>query len=132
MTDGGVLVGIKKPLAQTIVAHTLAVMVTRLNFKLRKNDCISSLFLEHCKADIRRETRTKSGEAKSVQWNLSIPDTLGPKQTVLILEVSLLILFIYTHLHCNGTTTDCLYYREVLSYYRVSTRDVVIVICNCN
>ena len=49
-----------------------------------------------------------------VQWNLSVPDTLGPQKTVLIIEVSLFHRFIYTHLYCNGTTTDCPYYRGVL------------------
>ena len=48
------------------------------------------------------------------QSNLSIQDTLGPKETALIIEVSLFHRFIYTHLYCNGTTTDCPYYRGVL------------------
>ena len=50
----------------------------------------------------------------AIQRNLSIPDTLGPQKTVLIIEVSLFHRFIYTHLYCNGTTTDCPYYRGVL------------------
>ena len=50
----------------------------------------------------------------TLQWNLSIPDTLGPQKTVLIIEVSLFHRFIYTHLYCNGSTTDCPYYRGVL------------------
>ena len=39
---------------------------------------------------------------------------MGPQLTVLIIEVSLFHRFIYTHLYCNGTTTDCPYYRGVL------------------
>ena len=39
---------------------------------------------------------------------------LGTQNTVLIIEVSLFHRFIYTHLYCNGTTTDCPYYRGVL------------------
>ena len=39
---------------------------------------------------------------------------MGPQLTVLIIEVSLFHWFIYTHLYCNGTTTDCPYYRGVL------------------
>ena len=39
---------------------------------------------------------------------------MGPQLTVLIIEVSLSHRFIYTHLYCNGTTTDCPYYRGVL------------------
>ena len=34
--------------------------------------------------------------------------------TVLIIQVSLFQRYIYTHLYCNGTTTDCPYYRGVL------------------
>ena len=49
-----------------------------------------------------------------LQWNLSIPDTLGPQKTVLIVEVFLFHRFIYTHLYCNGTTTHCPHYRGVL------------------
>ena len=49
-----------------------------------------------------------------IQWNLSILDTLGPQKTVLIIEVSLFHRVIYTHLYCNGTTTECPDYRGVL------------------
>ena len=31
-----------------------------------------------------------------------------PQKTVLIIEVSLFHRFVYTHLYCNGTTTDCM------------------------
>ena len=44
-----------------------------------------------------------------IQSNLSIPDTLGPSKTVLIIEVSLPQRFIYTHLYCSGTTVNCPY-----------------------
>ena len=44
----------------------------------------------------------------------SIYIAMGPQLTVLIVEVSLFHRFIYTHLYCNGTTTDCPYYRSVL------------------
>ncbi len=49
-----------------------------------------------------------------VQSNLSIPDTLGPNETVPITEVSSFHRFIYTHLYCIGTTTTCPDYRGVL------------------
>ena len=49
-----------------------------------------------------------------VQYNLSILDTLGPNNTVLIMEVSLFQRFINTHLYCIGTDTTCPDYRGVL------------------
>ena len=45
-----------------------------------------------------------------VQSNLSIPNTLGPSKTVLIIEVSLIQRFIYI---VSGTTVNCPYYRGV-------------------
>ena len=49
-----------------------------------------------------------------IQSNLSIPDTLGPNKTVLIIEVSLFQRFINTHYYCIGTDTTCPDYRGVL------------------
>ena len=49
-----------------------------------------------------------------VQYNLPILDTLGPNNTVLIMEVSLFQRFISTHLYCIGTDTTCPDYRGVL------------------
>ena len=49
-----------------------------------------------------------------VQSGLSIPDTLGPNKTVLIIEVSLFQRFINTHYYCIGTDTTCPHYRGVL------------------
>ena len=43
----------------------------------------------------------------------SLLQTPWDQKTVLIIEVSLFNRFIYTHLYCNGTTTDCPYYRGV-------------------
>ena len=48
------------------------------------------------------------------QSNLSIPDTLGPNNTVLIMEVSLFQRFINAHLYYIGTDTTCPDYRGVL------------------
>ena len=54
---------------------------------------------------------------------------MGPRLTVLIIEVSLFHRYIYTHdLYCNGTTTDCPYYRSGCPYFRVSTITGLIVI----
>ena len=63
-----------------------------------------------------------------IQSNLSIPDTLGPSKTVLIIEVSLLQRFIYTHLYCSGTTVNCPYFKGVLISAGVSTRAGLTVI----
>ena len=49
-----------------------------------------------------------------LQYNLSILDTLGLNNTVLIMEVSLFQRFINTHLYCIGTDTTCPDYRGVL------------------
>ena len=44
---------------------------------------------------------------------------MRPQLTVLIIEVSLFHRFLYTHLYCNGTTTDCPYYRGVLIFQSI-------------
>ena len=41
----------------------------------------------------------------SLQSNLSILDTLGPNNTILIMEVSLFQRFINRHLYCVGTAS---------------------------
>ena len=48
-----------------------------------------------------------------IQYKLSILDTLGPNNTVLIMKVSLFERFINTHLYCIGTDTTCPDYIEV-------------------
>ena len=59
--------------------------------------------------------RAIAHKAIKVQYNnLSILDTLGPNNTVLIIEVSLFERFINTHLYCIGTDTTCPDYRGVL------------------
>ena len=45
---------------------------------------------------------------------MSIPDTLGPKKTVLIIHVDVSLFQRHLHVYFNGTTTDCPYYRGVL------------------
>ena len=49
-----------------------------------------------------------------LQSGLSIPDTLVPNNTLLIMNLSLFQRFINTHYYCIGTDTTCPYYRGVL------------------